>query len=51
MAMWFVDFYDMMIERMRQRRALAGLSDELLKDIGLSRADVYGECRKKFWQA
>jgi uncharacterized protein YjiS (DUF1127 family) len=37
-------------ERARQRRALAKLSDDDLKDLGLSRADVYAEGRKHFWQ-
>lgn len=39
------------IERHRQRSALAELNDRLLKDLGLSRADVEGEARKSFWQA
>jgi uncharacterized protein YjiS (DUF1127 family) len=33
----------------RERRALAALSDETLKDIGLSRADVYRESNRSFW--
>jgi uncharacterized protein YjiS (DUF1127 family) len=37
-------------ERARQRRALLGLDDRMLKDIGLTRADVDGECRKPFWR-
>jgi len=37
-------------ERARQRRALEGLDDRLLKDIGLSRADVFREAAKRFWQ-
>ena len=37
-------------ERARQRRALSGLSDELLKDIGVSRADAVRESGKSFWQ-
>ncbi|WP_374439754.1 DUF1127 domain-containing protein [Pseudomonas panipatensis] len=36
-------------ELARQRRALAGLSDAALKDIGLSRADIYEEVEKPFW--
>ena len=39
------------IERRRQRQALAELNDRLLKDLGLTRADVEGESRKPFWQA
>jgi uncharacterized protein YjiS (DUF1127 family) len=37
-------------ERRRQRRALLGLGDEMLKDIGLSRADVAREGEKPFWR-
>ena len=37
-------------ERARQRRALAELSDSLLKDIGVSRADALREAGKSFWQ-
>lgn len=37
-------------ERMRQRRALLALDDWMLKDIGLSRADVLRESGKPFWQ-
>jgi uncharacterized protein YjiS (DUF1127 family) len=37
-------------ERSRQRRHLAQLSDHMLRDIGLSRADVWAECEKPFWR-
>jgi uncharacterized protein YjiS (DUF1127 family) len=37
-------------ERRRQRRALLGLGDAMLRDIGLSRADVTLEGSKPFWQ-
>ncbi len=37
-------------ERIRQRRALLTLDDWMLKDIGLSRADVMREYDKRFWQ-
>ncbi|MDQ2101438.1 DUF1127 domain-containing protein [Azospirillum isscasi] len=37
-------------ERWRQRQALMRLDDHLLKDIGVSRADVDAEVRKPFWQ-
>jgi uncharacterized protein YjiS (DUF1127 family) len=37
-------------ERLRQRRHLEALDDRLLKDIGLSRADVRREVDKPFWQ-
>lgn len=39
------------VERRRQRRALYELSDELLKDIGVSRADALREAGKPFWRA
>lgn len=38
-------------ERRRQRRALLELSDALLKDVGLTRADAWGEAAKPFWCA
>jgi uncharacterized protein YjiS (DUF1127 family) len=34
----------------RERELLAGMSDEALKDIGLSRADVAQEAERHFWQ-
>ena len=37
-------------ERLRQRHHLSGLDDRLLKDIGLSRADVAREADKPFWR-
>jgi len=33
----------------RERTTLAGMSDEALKDIGLSRADVEREVIRPFW--
>lgn len=40
----------MMAARARSRRALRELPDELLKDIGLSRADIEREASKPFWR-
>lgn len=37
-------------ERWRQRRALLSLDDHLLKDIGVSRADVEREVAKMPWR-
>jgi len=34
----------------RERRALASLDDWMLKDIGVSRADVEGELAKPIWR-
>jgi uncharacterized protein YjiS (DUF1127 family) len=38
-------------ERAAQRHNLSQLNDALLKDIGVSRADVEGEISKPFWRA
>ena len=38
------------LQRRRERRQLAGLSDHMLKDIGVTRADVDGETCKAFWR-
>jgi uncharacterized protein YjiS (DUF1127 family) len=37
--------------RHRSRRHLAALDDRELADIGLSRAERWAECEKRFWQA
>jgi uncharacterized protein YjiS (DUF1127 family) len=37
-------------QRARQRRQLACLSDRMLRDIGLTRADVFAESSKSFWR-
>jgi len=34
----------------RERRVLQSLDDAMLKDIGLSRADVEAEMSKPFWR-
>ena len=36
-------------ERARSRRLLQQLDDRMLRDVGLSRADVARECAKHFW--
>jgi uncharacterized protein YjiS (DUF1127 family) len=38
------------LERARQRRQLAELSDHMLRDIGLTRADAWAESEKPFWR-
>jgi uncharacterized protein YjiS (DUF1127 family) len=38
------------LQRRRERRQLAGLSDHMLKDIGVTRADIDVETRKVFWR-
>lgn len=37
-------------QRARSRRLLAALPDQMLRDIGLSRADATGESQKPFWR-
>ncbi|RRV07002.1 DUF1127 domain-containing protein [Pseudomonas sp. v388] len=37
------------MELHRQRRLLAQLSDEALRDLGLSRADIMQESERPFW--
>ena len=37
------------IERRSSRMALLEMSDEQLKDIGLSRSDAHGEANRPFW--
>jgi uncharacterized protein YjiS (DUF1127 family) len=38
------------LQRWRERRQLDALSDHMLKDIGVSRADIELEVRKTFWR-
>ena len=36
--------------RMQDRRALATMSDQSLRDIGVTRYDAWNEARKPFWR-
>jgi uncharacterized protein YjiS (DUF1127 family) len=38
-------------DRARERRALMELSDHMLRDIGISRAEAHGEAAKPFWRS
>jgi uncharacterized protein YjiS (DUF1127 family) len=38
------------IERARQRQALAGLDDHMLRDLGITRVEAARECGKPFWR-
>jgi uncharacterized protein YjiS (DUF1127 family) len=38
------------LERRRDREILAALDDRMLRDIGISRADVEREYTKPFWR-
>ena len=37
------------LERRRERHKLGALSDHMLKDLGVTRADIDVETRKMFW--
>jgi len=37
-------------ERNRERHHLRALDDRILRDVGLSRADIEQEVRKPFWR-
>ncbi|MHA1570014.1 MAG: DUF1127 domain-containing protein [Alphaproteobacteria bacterium] len=48
-----VRYFDLLptwLERASQRRCLRRLDGRMLRDIGVSRADVERECRKPFWR-
>ena len=45
-----VDLMLSWVERARQRRHLAELDDRLLRDIGVSRAEVEAEISRPFWR-
>lgn len=44
-----ITWFDQAMERRRSRRALLELTDDQLKDIGISRAQAYGEAYRPFW--
>ncbi len=44
-----LDLFSTWFERVRERRQLRALDDRMLKDIGLTRADVEYETQKRFW--
>jgi uncharacterized protein YjiS (DUF1127 family) len=45
-----LDRLQVWLRRAEQRRQLRTLSDSMLKDIGVSRADVEYETSRRFWQ-
>ncbi len=47
---WIADRLLTWQERASQRAHLASLDDRMLKDIGLSRADVLAESSRPFWR-
>jgi uncharacterized protein YjiS (DUF1127 family) len=44
------DKFSKWYDRSRERQALLSMDDHMLHDIGLSRADIWDEARKPFWQ-
>ena len=42
-------FLSAWVERRQQLRTLSELDDHLLRDVGLSRADVERACSQSFW--
>ncbi len=45
-----IDVLLLWLQRHRERRQLGALSDHMLKDIGVTRADIDVETRKTFWR-
>jgi len=45
-----VEWVERQLERRRSRRALLEMTDEQLKDIGLSRSQVHAEVLGPFWK-
>ena len=46
---WAAEIWLVWSDRSRQRRQLSELSDHMLRDIGLTRADAWAEADKPFW--
>jgi len=40
---------EMAVQRRRSRIALMELSDDMLKDIGVSRSEAFREANRPFW--
>ncbi|WP_370278182.1 DUF1127 domain-containing protein [Pontibacterium sp.] len=47
---WIVEVGECWYARYRQRRQLLALDDQMLKDIGLTRATALHEGKKPFWR-
>ena len=45
-----IEWAEGMVERRRSRLALMEMTDAQLKDIGVSRAQAYGEAIRPFWK-
>lgn len=49
LALFALDLAMLWLTLARERRTLSRLDDRLLRDIGLSRADVEAETSRRFW--
>ena len=49
-ALMIFEALEQLAARRRSRRALLGLTDDQLKDIGISRADAYREGIRNVWE-
>ena len=49
-ATTLVALFSRWLDRVRERRHLHALDDRMLRDIGLTRADVEFEAHKPFWR-
>jgi uncharacterized protein YjiS (DUF1127 family) len=47
---WVIEALLAWHDRARERRALMQLSDQMLRDIGISRARAQGEAARPFWR-
>ncbi|HTV70976.1 MAG TPA: DUF1127 domain-containing protein [Rhizobiaceae bacterium] len=45
-----IEWFEGMLERRRSRIALMEMSEAQLKDIGVSRAEAFGEANRPFWK-
>lgn len=44
-----ISMIEMAVQRRRSRIALMELSDDMLKDIGVSRSEAFREANRPFW--
>ena len=44
-----ISMIELVVQRRRSRLALMELSDDMLKDIGVSRSEAFREANRPFW--
>ncbi len=44
-----ISMIELLVQRRRSRLALMELSDDMLKDIGVSRSEAFREANRPFW--